>query len=123
MQRSATSCVSGDEVDSCTPGEPGEDDAVCDGEDSDCDGEMDEDYASEATTCGLGACVSSGATSCVNGAVVDSCVPPPANTVDVDCDAFDDDCDGNSDEVYVAARHKGHPEVVKEKGGPPAEDA
>jgi transposase-like protein len=27
------------------------------------------------------------------------------------------------DEVYVVAGHKGHPEAVKEKGGPPAEDA
>ena len=27
------------------------------------------------------------------------------------------------DEVYVVAGHKGHPEAVKKKGGPPAEDA
>ena len=26
------------------------------------------------------------------------------------------------DEVYVVAGHKGHPEAVKKKGGPPAED-
>ena len=27
------------------------------------------------------------------------------------------------DEVYVVAGHKGHPEAVKKKGGPPAEGA
>ena len=27
------------------------------------------------------------------------------------------------DEVYVVAGHKGHPEAVKKKGGPPVEDA
>jgi hypothetical protein len=27
------------------------------------------------------------------------------------------------DEVYVVAGHKGHPEAVKKKVGPPAEDA
>ena len=27
------------------------------------------------------------------------------------------------DEVYVVAGHKGHPEAVKKKAGPPAEDA
>ena len=38
--------------------------------------------------------------------------PPVALSGEVECD-----------EVYVVAGHKGHPEAVKKKGGPPAEGA
>ena len=31
-------------------------DATCDGDDDDCDGTLDEDYALTSTTCGVGAC-------------------------------------------------------------------
>ncbi|MCH7651997.1 MAG: putative metal-binding motif-containing protein, partial [Nitrospinae bacterium] len=38
---------------------------VCDGFDNDCDGSVDEDFVSTATSCGVGACASTGITSCV----------------------------------------------------------
>ena len=47
----------------------------CNGIDDDCNGTNDEDYISVATSCGIGACASTGATSCVNGGVQDSCTP------------------------------------------------
>src|SRR5690606_24083434 len=54
---------------------PGMSDATCDGVDDDCDGAADDEFVSVATTCGVGACGATGSTSCVAGAVVDSCTP------------------------------------------------
>jgi len=61
---------------------------ICDNLDNDCDGIVD-DFA---TSCGLGACASTG--TCTAGA--DSCVPgtPAAET----CDGIDNNCDGSLDE-------------------------
>ncbi|MGM0575349.1 MAG: hypothetical protein ACQEXJ_06435, partial [Myxococcota bacterium] len=53
-------CVDGELVDTCTPGQGAEADATCDGVDDDCDGSTDEDYAPVDTTCGTGACASGG---------------------------------------------------------------
>jgi hypothetical protein len=63
---------------------------VCDGEDNDCDGLVDEDlYESCSTACGEGTAV------CVNG-LWESCdAPPVENEV---CDGVDNDCDGAIDE-------------------------
>ncbi|MCP4544735.1 MAG: DUF1566 domain-containing protein [Chloroflexi bacterium] len=69
---------------------------MCDGLDNDCDGETDEDYDPLPTSCGVGACASTGVTSCNGGAVEDSCVVGPAE-VEV-CDGLDNDCDGSTDE-------------------------
>ena len=41
------------------------DDATCDGLDNDCNGETDEDFAPQTTSCGEGACAASGTQSCV----------------------------------------------------------
>jgi hypothetical protein len=69
-------CVAGAEVDSCAPGAPTSPlDSTCNGLDDDCDGPADEEYVSVDTTCGVGACGAMGATSCVAGAVTDSCTP------------------------------------------------
>ena len=98
----STSCVDGTVLDSCAAGSPTGTDADCDGLDNDCDGVADEDYASVATSCGLGVCAAAGATSCVGGAVVDSCVAGAPTGADDDCDGLDDDCDGAADDDYIA---------------------
>ena len=99
----SSSCVDGEVVDDCVPGSPAPSDASCDASDDDCDGSVDEDFASEATTCGAGACASTGSTSCVGGAVVDSCTAGTGAPADASCDGVDDDCDGLLDEDFVSA--------------------
>src|SRR5690606_26438840 len=89
-----TSCVLGVVEDSCRPGEPALLDSICDGIDEDCDGQVDEDYVPQTTSCGVGACASTGTTSCVDGSEVDSCQPGIPAAHDATCDGVDDDCDG-----------------------------
>jgi concanavalin A-like lectin/glucanase superfamily protein/putative metal-binding protein len=96
-----TSCVGGMVVDSCHAGTPAPNDATCNGIDDDCDGAVDENYPSVATTCGIGACHSTGATSCVGGSVVDSCHAGTPAASDTTCNGIDDDCDGTVDEDYL----------------------
>jgi hypothetical protein len=80
----------------CLPDvDPQPSDATCDGLDDDCDNTADEDYASVATSCGLGECTAAGATTCVNGTVEDSCTPGTPGTEVCDIDGLDEDCDGN----------------------------
>lgn len=80
---------------------PGVADATCDAVDDDCDGALDEDYAPRSTTCGVGACASTGTTSCASGVERDSCRPgPPLGTTDPTCDGVDDDCDARTDEEF-----------------------
>jgi hypothetical protein len=81
---------------------PGAEDAACDGIDNNCDGTEDEDYASTATECGIGACANTGLTGCVHGEVVDSCLPKTTAANDSVCNGLDDDCSGIADEDYVA---------------------
>ncbi|MCP3682440.1 MAG: hypothetical protein GY861_07080 [bacterium] len=69
---------------------------VCDGIDNDCDEDIDEDYVSTPTTCGIGACASDGTLDCVEGVEVDSCTEgaPAAE----ECNGIDDNCDGVVDD-------------------------
>jgi hypothetical protein len=58
----------------------------------------DDDYLSTPTSCGVGACASTGSTSCVGGSVIDSCAPG-SPTTEI-CDGSDDDCDGTVDNGF-----------------------
>jgi len=78
------------------------DETGCNGVD-DNDGQTDEDYSPTDTTCGVGACASTGVTSCVDGVEHDSCDPGPPADDDVTCDGVDDDCDESVDEDYPNA--------------------
>ena len=93
-------CQGGSEVEACTPGVGADDDSLCDDVDDDCDGVTDEDYVVIPTTCGVGACASTGERTCVNGVPVDTCEPGNAAGDDASCDGQDDDCDGQTDEDY-----------------------
>ncbi len=92
---------SGPLVCSAQSGVPAETDAVCDGRDTDCDGNFDEDFVSVDTICGTGACQRTGSTTCVAGNVVDSCEAAGGVNQDATCNAIDDDCDGVFNEDYV----------------------
>ena len=75
---------------------------LCDGIDNDCDTSIDEDFAPQPTSCGVGACAATGDLQCVEGSVVDSCGPGAAEADDAVCNGVDDDCDGVVDEDYAA---------------------
>jgi hypothetical protein len=77
-------------------------DTTCDGVDDDCDGQKDEDFVASMTSCGAGACHATGATSCVDGAVVDSCVAGTPAASDDNCNGIDDNCNGLIDEDYAS---------------------
>ena len=96
-------CVQGQQVDSCSAGAPAANDGDCDGVDDDCNGTPDDDFVTVASTCGAGACKSSGAIQCVQGALVNTCKTGPPAANDAACDAIDNDCDGGTDEDYPTA--------------------
>jgi len=95
-----TACDDSVFSDSCVPGEPAADDADCDDVDDDCDGLADDDFPNESTSCGVGACATTGQTQCVGGAVEDTCTPGDPAPNDPTCDGSDDDCDEATDEDY-----------------------
>jgi len=96
------SCVNGVESDDgCVQGDPNGNDTVCDGDDNDCDGSTDESFNVTGSSCGTGACASTGAYTCVGGSVRDSCRERDPTGDDTDNDGVDDDCDGQADEDYV----------------------
>ena len=83
----------------CTavPGEPRVE--ACDGFDNDCDVVVDEDFGRAACINGVGACAVEGVEICnVDGEFVCDAVPlEPSSEF---CNATDDDCDGETDEIY-----------------------
>jgi len=91
---SESRCDGGEIID-CVPKDPEPDDATCDGEDDNCNGEVDEDYVAEG--CGVGACASESA--CAEG-VEAPCEPGAPAADDATCDEIDDDCDGEVDDDF-----------------------
>jgi spore coat protein A len=87
----AVDCAPG----TCTP--TGVSESICNGVDDDCDGQIDEDYVTTPTTCGVGECAgNTGQLECQNGTEVDTC-DPFAGAVPEVCDdpgMLDEDCDG-----------------------------
>ena len=67
---------------------------ICDGVDNDCDGEVDEELGT--TTCGLGECEHT-VDNCADG-LLQVC-DPMEGFVFEECDGFDNDCDGEVDEL------------------------
>ena len=92
-------CIDGTFIDTCEPGIPDSNDP-CDGIDNDCDGSIDEDFNSQTTECGTGACSSTGNTQCINGEIEDTCTPGNAAGNDNTCDGIDGNCNGMIDEGY-----------------------
>jgi len=78
--------------------EPEDDDPACDGLDSDCDGELDEDYVPVACDSGLPGICADGETVCEDGAP--QCVPDiaPDEVEEICDDDLDNDCDGEVDD-------------------------
>ncbi len=101
LRTGAFVCREGAAVDGCEPGLATADDAVCDGQDNDCDGATDEEFVPHATTCGVGACEGNiGEATCDAGTPNDSC-DPVAGAVAETCEGSDQDCDGATDEEYA----------------------
>ncbi len=96
-----TTCSAGVTGDTCVAGAAAASDSDCDGSDDDCNGFADDGYVGTPTSCGVGACVAGGVTTCVAGVTGDSCVAGAAAASDGDCDTIDDDCNGVADDDYV----------------------
>ena len=119
-QRTGTTfCRLGEVEDSCTPLDILNATDLCDGIDSDCDGQVDEDHVRLVTSCGVGACSAEGRLRCINGSVSDSCIAnlPVNGDVDSVCDAVDSDCDGRADEGFREAVNCGVGAVLRQESG------
>jgi hypothetical protein len=74
---------------------PGASDSQCDGLDNNCSLEIDEGFQPYNSTCGVGACASTGYVECLGGVLNDPCTPGTPTTET--CNGVDDNCDGTID--------------------------
>ena len=73
-------------------------DANCDGDDNNCNGEVDEGYVETPTTCGSGLCASTGKVVCEGGTTRDTCTALAGEAET--CDGLDNDCNGDIDDGF-----------------------
>jgi len=90
------SCQGGVLINTCVVG-LANDDRSCDGIDSDCDGQVDEDYDGAELRCGDESCQITVREACIDGNVINRCERVLSMTGEL-CDGLDNDCDGEIDE-------------------------
>ena len=71
----------------CTSCQPTGNDTDCNGIDENCNGVNDDNYIATPTNCGIDLCYNTGTLTCINGALVDTCVPKSPVTVYGDSDS------------------------------------
>jgi hypothetical protein len=92
-------CVNGATQDTCTAGPQTGNDDNCNGVDENCNGTADENYVAVPTTCGIGACRSTGQLICSGGTELNTCTPgSPQPEL---CDGIDNNCNGVVDEDLI----------------------
>jgi len=76
----------------------------CNGQDDDCDGEVDERFPDLGTACsaGVGECLRLGENACVPAGDETRCTAEAGPRAEEACNTLDDDCDGATDERFDA---------------------
>ncbi len=83
-----------------TPGMPSPE--ICDGKDNDCNGATDELFPDKGNTCtgGVGECARTGSRQCAGDGRSTTCSATPGTPVPEICDGKDNDCNGQTDELF-----------------------